>query len=179
MDLFDAIKKRYSYRGAFETSPVPREDLKKIVQAGIDAPSGINRQTTSFVIVDDIEKLDAIRQCAPDKIYLQTCQALICCVIDKEADNIYHGHHFQIEDCSAAVENMLLAITALNYASVWLDGMLRVEKRAEAVAKVLELPAGKKVQIMLPVGVPAEDYPRKEKKPFDERAGFNGWSHEK
>ena len=53
MDLFDAIANRYSYRGEFTDAPVPRADLEKIVQAGIQAPSACNEQVASFVIVDD------------------------------------------------------------------------------------------------------------------------------
>lgn len=53
MDLFEAVARRHSYRGPYTDQPVPREDLRKIVQAGIQAPSGRNEQTTSFVIIDD------------------------------------------------------------------------------------------------------------------------------
>ncbi|HDQ44699.1 MAG TPA: nitroreductase [bacterium] len=175
MELFQAIGDRFSYRGRFSGESVPREDLKKIVQAGLDAPSGRNQQTTSFVILDDPGLLGQIRRTAAGVVALETAPALICCIVDKHPGAVYHGHSFQIEDCAAAVENMLLAITALGYASVWLDGMLRIETRSEKISGILRLPEGKKVQVMLPVGVPAEDYPRKEKKPFEERAGFNGW----
>ena len=53
MEVFEAFARRYSYRGPFTDAPVPREDLRKIVQAGIQAPSGKNEQVVSFVIVDD------------------------------------------------------------------------------------------------------------------------------
>jgi nitroreductase len=53
MDFFDAVANRHSYRGKYSAHPVPVEDLQKIVQAGIDAPSGCNMQTTEFVIVTD------------------------------------------------------------------------------------------------------------------------------
>ncbi len=53
MDLFEAIEGRYSYRGAFTDAPVPREDLVRIVEAGLKAPSGCNAQTTTFVIAAD------------------------------------------------------------------------------------------------------------------------------
>ena len=42
MEFFDVIRKRASYRAAFQEDPVPREDLEKIVDAGIRAPSGKN-----------------------------------------------------------------------------------------------------------------------------------------
>ena len=45
--------KRHSYRGPFRDEPVPREHLRRIVEAGLLAPSGENAQTTTFVIVDD------------------------------------------------------------------------------------------------------------------------------
>ncbi|NQT27823.1 nitroreductase family protein [candidate division KSB1 bacterium] len=178
MDLFDAIRQRFSYRGAFLKQSVPREDLEAIVQAGLDAPSGKNMQTTSFIIVDDPELLDSIRAIASHNKPLQSCLALICCVIDQYPEPIYHDFSFQIEDCSAAVENMLLAITALEYRSVWLDGMLRLESCAEKIGAILGIPPNKKLQIMMPVGLPAEEYPRREKRLFHERAWFNGWKHD-
>ena len=38
---------------------------------------------------------------------------------------------FGAEDCAAAVANMLLAITAVGYATVWTDGALRREVEAK------------------------------------------------
>jgi len=173
MDLFEAIKKRYSYRGKFINEPVNEEDLRKIVQAGLDAPSGKNMQTTEFVIINDKEKVQQIRSILPDKMAVATGTAFIACLIDKEPDKIFGNFHFQIEDCAAAVENMLLAITALSYASVWLDGILRTNNIAEKFAEIIGCPESKKIQIFLPVGKPEEEVKRKEKKKFSERVKMN------
>jgi len=178
LDFFEAVKKRYSYRGEFSEQEIPRKDLIKIVQSGLDAPSGKNLQTTEFVIVDDINILSKIKIILPDSKVLQTCKALIICIIDSEPEKIYHGTHFQIEDCSAAVENILLAITAMNYASVWLDGVLRIDGRANKIGEIIGLPKSKKVQIILPVGIPTETTIRREKKTFNERVGFNIYNFE-
>ncbi len=56
MDILDVIKNRTSYRGKYKSTPVPKDDLMKILEAGAAAPSGCNKQTTSFIAVDD-EKL--------------------------------------------------------------------------------------------------------------------------
>ena len=53
MNTFQAINERYSYRGKYLPTPVPREHLMKIMEAGCAAPSGCNKQTTSFIAVDD------------------------------------------------------------------------------------------------------------------------------
>ena len=54
MDVMEAIRNRHSYRGRYRDVPVPREDLVRIMQAGLDAPSGCNKQTTSLIAVDDL-----------------------------------------------------------------------------------------------------------------------------
>jgi len=173
MDLFEAIEKRHSYRGAFKDEPVSRDDLQKIVEAALKAPSGKNGQTTTFVIVDDEELLKQIHQMHTSNKAMQQCKALIACVVDIEPEAIYETHSFQVEDCAAAVENMLLAITAMDYATVWIDGWLRAEGRAQAIGKLLDLPAGKIVRIVLPIGIPAETCKQPKKKPFEQRAWFN------
>ncbi len=173
MDVFEAINRRHSYRGPFLDRPVPREDLQRIVQAGIQAPSGRNMQTTSFVIIDDPELVRRVAAMHENNLAVQQARAFIACIIDRRPEAVYEGHSFQVEDCAAAVENMLLAITALGYATVWIDGWLRVQNRAEQIGRMIGLPESKVLRILLPLGVPAESWPQKEKKPFAERAWFN------
>ncbi len=173
MDLFDAIGRRHSYRGGFRKQRVPRDDLRAIVQAGIQAPSGYNGQSTSFVIVDS-EPLVARIAAIMDSETIAGAPALIAVVMDPRA-TADKSFCFGVEDYAAATENMLLAVTALGYASVWIDGALRSEGRAAAVGGLLGVPPGMEVRVVLPVGVPVEERRQKEKKPFAERACFNRW----
>jgi nitroreductase len=174
MNLFDAIAKRHSYRGVFKDQPVPREDLRRIVQAGLLAPSGMNAQTTTFVIVDDLAITSQIGAMHLRNKAVQTASAFIACITDKIPSPVYGDVSFQVEDCSAAVENILLAITALGYASVWVDGWLRAGQNAEIIGRLLGVPESKVVRILLPVGIAEDTNPKRpEKKPFEERAWFN------
>lgn len=173
MDLFKAFAKRHSYRFDFTDVPVSREDLLAIVEAGLLAPSGKNEQTTEFVIVDDADTCAKIGSLHASNKAVRQAKAFIVCIVDKEAEAIYEGHSFQIEDCAAAVENMLLAITALGYASVWVDGWLRVNNHAQTIAQMLSVPDDKVIRVILPIGVPAEQKSQPEKKPFDQRAWFD------
>jgi nitroreductase len=170
MDLFDAIEKRHSYRGPFTTAPVLREDLQAIVMAGIQAPSAKNEQTTSFVIVDDPLKLEQIDEILARTVD-QKAKAMIVCATDPRP--VLGELSFHAEDCAAAVENMLLAITTLGYATVWLDGVIRFGDRARRIADLLGVPKGKQVRVILPIGVPAESVAQREKLPFQQRAWFN------
>ncbi len=172
MDIFEAIKKRHSYRKDFKVIKIPKEDLVKIVQTGIDAPSGLNSQTTSFIAVDDEAIIEKMRDVVKNNA-IKTAQAVI--VVLAEDKKQHNGLNFYKEDYSAAVENMLLAITALGYATVWIDGALRREEKAERIAKLLDVPPNLTVSVVLPMGVPEEIVEPKEKLPFSERAWFNGY----
>ena len=174
MDIFEAINKRHSYRGEFAATTIPQEDLKKIVQAGLEAPSGCNAQSTEFIIVDDPKLIQQIALIF-DKVFITEAKALIVCLINTEPQAVFSDMSFEIEDCSAAVENMLLAITALGYSSVWLDGMLRRDNAAEKIGEILDVPQGKKAQVLLPVGKAVSEQRVPGKKSFNERAWFNGY----
>ena len=175
MEFFESVIARHSYRGPFVDKPVDTDDLRKIVQAGLDAPSGMNKQTTSFVIVDDPDLVSQIAELHDSNKAVQQAKAFVVCLIDAAPEKIYAGDDFQIEDCSAAVENMLLAVAATGYASVWIDGWLRTDGHAETVAKLLGVADDKVVRIILPIGVP--QYPPRgpEKQPFDQRVWFNSY----
>lgn len=176
MDLFEAIKKRKSYRGGFKDTVVTNKHLTMIVEAGLKAPSGCNKQTTEFVIVNEQKILKNIHEMAGANKPLQQCQALIVCVIDKKPKPLFGNSSFQIEDCAAAVENILLAITALGYETVWLDGWLRGQNRAKEVGKLLGVPNNKVVRVILPIGIANEEYEKPAKKLFYQRAFFNKYS---
>ena len=65
MNTLDAIFYRTSYRGKYKNTPVPREDLKRIMEAGLAAPSGCNKQTASLLAVDNPETLKRLHEVIP------------------------------------------------------------------------------------------------------------------
>ena len=159
MDFFDVVSRRFSYRKAMDPGPVPMEDLKKIVQAGVDAPSGANGQTTGFIIISNPEVVARIKAMPGANGSMASAPAYIACHFKKQPDDIYPGMTFHIEDCAAATENILLAATALGYATVWIDGWLRSGGRAEKVAELCGLSDDRVIRILIPVGKALEDQP--------------------
>ena len=173
MSLPDLISRRRSYRGKYKPDRVPREHLAAILQAGLDAPSGCNRQTTSLIAVDDpviLEKLHA----AIDPPVGVTAPAMICILTQRI--NAYRDRCFATQDYSAAIENMLLTITALGYQSCWYEGHITdTDRIGDRLAAILGVPAEYELVCILPVGI-AEAAPfAPPKKPFEERAWFNGF----
>ena len=173
MDIFEIISKRRSYRGAYKPDPIPREDLRKILQAGLDAPSGCNKQTTSLIAVDDPELLKKIRE-AVDRPAGEPAPAAIFVLTRRIA--AYRDRCFSVQDYSAAIENMLLAIVALGYESCWYEGYMTGRDRAGyRIAQVLDVPEEYELVCYLPIGIPESRPLPINKLPFEERAWFNGF----
>lgn len=156
MDLFEAIEKRASVR-AYDAAEVPDEDLLKIADAGRRAPSGGNRQPLQFIAITKAETLKALERV---QVAFATASAAIGIVADPQASRWW------LEDASAAAENMLLAITALGYASVWVEGTLIKEE--DFARELLGVPDSKRLIILLPIGKAPQDTPQADRKPLQD-----------
>jgi nitroreductase len=174
MNTIETIYNRHSYRGKYKSVPVPREDLITIMKAGLSAPSGCNKQTTSLIGVDDSEMLKKIRAVIDPPI-AETAPALICVL--SQRITAYSDRCFAVQDYSAAIQNMLLAIVELGYQSCWYEGHITDDDRInEKMAAILNVPVDYELVCFLPVGI-AEDEPTiPKKKAFVERAWFNGFN---
>lgn len=173
MSIFQIINSRRSYRGTYKSAPVPREDLRKIMEAGLAAPSGCNKQTTSLIAVDDKEVLSKLLGVI-DPPVAQTAPAAICVLT--QHINAYRDKCFSVQDYSAAIENMLLMITALGYESCWYEGHITDDDRiCDKMAEILGVPKEYELVCFLPVGVAADEVKAPKKRPFEERAWFNGF----
>ena len=154
MDALEAIRKRRSVR-KYTGDPIPREDLESIVDAGRLAATGYNRQPWDFIVVTDRAIIDKLKVVAG---WMEQAGAIIALALDPSS-------RFWLEDGSAAVENMLIAATALGYGSCWLEG--NTLPREEEFKELLAVPEEKRLLTLVPIGVPVE-WPTREKKTLDE-----------
>lgn len=171
MNTMDAIHARHSYRGKFKPDQVPREDLSAIMSAGLSAPSGCNKQTTSLIAVDDSETLERLHRVIDPPI-AETAPAAICVLTQRIY--AYRDKCFATQDYSAAIENMLLAIVDLGYQSCWYEGHITDDDRlGEKMARILNVPPDYELVCFLPVGIAETKTKPPRKKSFEERAWFN------
>jgi len=173
-NAINTISTRHSYRGEFLQESVPEADLLTIAKAGLDAPSGCNKQTTDLIIVNDPDMLSKIKA-QLDPPVAQTAPAMI--VVLTRRINAYRDKCFAVQDYSAAIENMLLAIVELGYQSCWYEGHITDDDRiCDKIAAVLNVPEEYDVVCILPVGKAKDDFHAPSKKPLIERVRFNRWS---
>ena len=170
MDVFQAIASRYSHKEGFLPDPVPLADLEKIAFAGLAAPSGANRQTVHLIILPDrqaMEQLSAITT----HMGLATAPAGIV-VLTNSTITPPQVMNFEKEDYAAAVENMLLAATALGYASLWLDSPYFDAEKEKAAKALLGVPDGFRIWATLPIGKPDGAGSRRDKLPHEARVFY-------
>lgn len=166
---------RHSYRGKYKSDPVPHEHLKLIMEAGLAAPSGCNKQTVSLIAVDDPEILRQLHAVITPPVG-ETAPAMVCVLSQKII--AYADRCFATQDYAAAIENMLLAITALGYQSCWYEGHITDKDRiCDKMAKILNVPGKYELVCFLPVGIAESEPVLPKKKNFEERAWFNAFQY--
>jgi nitroreductase len=154
MDVLEAIRKRRSIR-RYTDEAIPRADLETIVDAGRLAPTGSNRQPWDFVVVTD---RSMIAQFHLSGAWITSAGAVIVVVMDPRS-------RWWIEDGAAAIENMLLASTALGYGSCWVEGDALLHEDQFKI--LLNVPTEKRVMALIPIGMAAES-PAPQKKSLEQ-----------
>lgn len=160
----------------FETEKnISREDLQTIVDAARMAPSAMNRQTWTFVVVQNQEKIQklaaavgkAMGRAEGYNFYLPN--AVVICANDMNANPM------GVQDCACAMQNIFLAANALGIGSVWINQLLDTynDPEVRALLTDLGLPAEKKAIAMAALGYAAAEVPMREKKPEEETVVWN------
>ncbi len=150
-EVLDVIKRRRSIR-KFEARQVAEADLAAIIEAGIYAPTANNEQPWHFTVIQNTEFLreineivrstmassdtEWVRKMGENPVFQVTYGSPTLIVVSGRID----GVSWKV-DCSAAIENMLLAAQSLGLGTVWLGLMRHYFAQADA-AKRLGIPAG-------------------------------------
>jgi nitroreductase len=170
MDALEAIHTRRSIRKYLD-QPVPEELIQKLLAAAMQAPSARNQQPWQFVVIDDRAILAKIPGFMPNAAMAggAPLAILVCGDLSLETSEGYW-----VVDCSAAVENMLLAAHALGLGAVWC-GVYPREPRMEGLRRLVGLPANVVAHSLVVLGYAAEQIPAADRyRP--ERVRHNRWS---
>jgi nitroreductase len=144
MDVYEAIHNRKSIRAYAET-PVPKETLERILEAGRVAPSAANRQPWHFIVVTDSEKRKVISKGPFAKFVTESPVVIVGCGDTRASPKWY------MVDVSIALENIVLAATCEGLGTCWIGGFVE-----EEVKRLLEIPENFKIVALLSVGYPRE-----------------------
>lgn len=160
MDTFECIFTRRSIR-SFIDKDISEADITHILQAAMAAPSAGNAQAWDFIVVRQQHLREAITTCTP---YAGMApKAPVCIIVCADTTREKYKNYW-VQDCSAAMQNILLAARAKNIGSVWL-GIHPVEERVRALQKVFFMP-----DHIMPLGIAVLGYTDQ---PFTEQNRFD------
>ncbi|HIW75246.1 MULTISPECIES: nitroreductase family protein [Gordonibacter] len=161
--VIENIMSRRSIR-KFEERPVPHEDLETIVTCGQWAPSAMNRQEWTFVVMEDAARIAQLAE-------------VMGAVLVNEAYDMYRpqaaiivahkkGAAFGREDDGCALQTMFLAAHSLGIGSVWINQLQGIcnEPDVRAELDALGVPADYEVHGICALGYAAAETAPKDRK---------------
>ena len=150
METRDAIMARRSIRN-FTDEQVLREDVEKVIEAGLLAPSAMNLQPWYFLALTDIDDVNWLL--AGLRKYRETQRARLSGRFPNHPDTVEEtlgflsdlggartlilafllkqdygtSHQACLQSVGAAMENMALAATDLGIATCWVEEVMRLD----------------------------------------------------
>jgi nitroreductase len=154
MDLYEAIKKRYSCR-SYSSEPIEKEKLDRILEAARLAPSAKNLQDWRFVIVTEEKKRKEVAAAANEQMFIATAPAIIIGCSNSE-HTMRCGQKIAPIDLAIAMEHIALTATAEGLATCWIGSFY-----PEKIRKVLDIPEKIEIIELMPIGYPADKETRR------------------
>ncbi len=171
-DTIKTIMNRKSVR-AYKEGPVSKEQLEVIVKAGMAAPTAVDKRPWEFIVVTDKAMLKKLSDVLPYAKMVEKAGAAIIVAGDLDRQQGGRESDFWMVDCSAATENILLAIESLGLGAVW-TAVYPDKERIEAVRKLLKIPSTVVPLNVIPVGIPTgAEKPKDKWNP--KQLHWNGW----
>ncbi|MFC1566359.1 nitroreductase family protein [bacterium] len=177
MNIF---QNRYSVR-KYDSRAVEREKIDEMIQAAHIAPSSCNSQPWRYIVVDEPNLLEELKQkglgilvpnhwaksapcmiaaCCDEKMYVHKLAAFF-----KDVD-------YALLDMGASIENMLLKAADLGLGTCWIGWF-----NEKNIKKLFNIPKGIKVVSLITLGYPHPDLEIRhpEKLPISQILAFNSW----
>jgi nitroreductase len=153
-DVLETIFKRRSIR-KYQERPVEKEKIEKLLKAAMAAPTACNNQPWEFVAVTDEPVMVQFRARMRYGAYNAPAAIVVC--ENPRIGSSQDCERYWVQDCSAAIQHMLIAAVALGLGTVWLGTYPNGDTMA-TVREIAGLP-----QDITPLAVIYVGYPDEEK----------------
>ena len=121
------------------------------------APSACAKDPWRFVVVQEKAKLAAMTAGLPNGAFLKDAAAGIVVCGDLQA--VHDGElSFLLQDCGAAIENLLLAASLLGLGACWL-GVHPRQERMDHLRRLFQIPESVLPVAVIAIGRPGEGKP--------------------
>ncbi|HPP11910.1 MAG TPA: nitroreductase family protein, partial [bacterium] len=132
---------------------IPRQILERILEAARQAPSGNNRQPWHFIVVQEAALKEKIAAACYEQSFVRDAAAVIV-ACGQKYPNPYQplGDNCYLIDVTIAVDHLILAARNEGLGSCWVGAF-----HPEPIKKLLGIPAGLTVVMVVPLGYPESE----------------------
>jgi len=173
MDVIEAIRTRRSIRKYLD-APVEWDKIGQIIEAGKAAPSSGNLQNWKFVIIKEKERRQQIAEACLQQYWMTTAPIHILIVAEPEPSIMHYGVRgerlYTIQNCAAAVENMLLAAHALGLGSCWVGAF-----DEDMLKRAIGCTERVRPQAVITIGYPDERVPEPDEYTLEDVTYLEKW----
>ncbi len=173
MDTLECIKTRRSVR-KYRDEPVAWEKIGMVLEAGKSAPSSGNLQNWKFIVVTDEEKRKGIANACIQQYWMfQAPVHIVVCADPRKAVQFYgiRGDRlYSVQNCAAAVQNMLLAAHDQGLGACWVGAFDENELK-----KVLSIAEEIRPQAVITIGYSDEVVPEPVHYTLENLVFFEKW----
>lgn len=169
MDFLELVEKRYSVR-KFEKTPVEKELLDKILEAGRLAPTSCNFQPFKILVITDEAKRQAMTG-VYHQGWFADAPVIIGIFVDttmtwKRADDKDYGD----VDAAIVMDHMVLQATELGLGTCWIGAF-----DAQKARNILSLPENLEPVLFTPLGYPDAEKPPRKRKSIEDLVSYESF----
>lgn len=177
MEFSTLVKQRQSDR-KYEPKAVEKEKILQCLESARLAPSANNSQPWKFVVVDQPELKEQIAECAVSLgLNKFTHQAPVIVALVMEKVNLLSGMGSVIKDKEFALLDLGIVVNqfCLQAAELGLGSCIIGWFDEPKVKKLLNIPAKKRVPLLITLGYPASKTREKTRKKLEEISSWNSY----
>jgi len=172
MDFWATAAARHSVR-RFTAQDVTDEQVQRLLETAVLAPTAGNRQPWHFIVVRDPAARQALAAAAYGQGFVAQAPVVIVVCADPDQSAARYGergaHLYCLQDTAAATTYILLGAVATGLGACWVGAF-----DEEYAAEVLNLPARLRPVALIPVGYPAESPRRPTRRPLNQVVTYLG-----
>jgi nitroreductase len=166
MEFFDLIRRRVSVRG-YQSRPVEKEVLDKVLEAAVLAPTAANRQPFRLIVISTRGREPGLRRIYPREWFLQAPFVICACAVKSEAWTRRDGKSYADVDVTIAMDHLILAARDLGLGTCWIGAFDPAAARV-----VLGLEPDLEPLAFTPLGYPADEGRPKKRRAIGELVRF-------
>jgi len=172
-DILDIITSRRTIK-QFLAKFVSWENITKVIDAARHAPSCGNIQNWKFIVVYDPTQKQKVAEAAYEQYDVAMAAVLIIVCAEPEKAERYYGLRgerlYTVQNCAAAVQNMLLEAHSLGLGSTWIGAF-----DEDSLRPLCSIPEEIRPQAIVALGYPKEIPEKPSKYPLETLVYFGAW----